>query len=356
MVVVGAGCGDVCEGWLPERDGFGLRAGEGGDEDLPGACFTEGRGAGAGGGATGVDIVDEQDIAAGDEGGLGHGEGAAEVLAALAGVEAELAFGLPGAGEEVMGGTQTKGGMGAAEGVEGVGGEELGLVEAALAGLAAEEGDGGDEGLGGGIEEWGEIGNGVGEEMAERPGGQAKGVEFQKANEAAQLALIDAEGDGAGEGGRNAAARGTERAGGVAAGEEALAFKAEGFAADDAERRGGVGFGLGAKRAEAELANGEGRGAEKRGGAEPAVGGEEGGEEIVKGAAGCAAKAERGVGRGRGVVLLRALGSALCVCSSQSAGRSLCEPPERLVIQAFAEDSPHSHDAPGPLTASLPGV
>ena len=112
-----------------------------------------------------------------------------------------------------------------------------------------------------------------------------------------------------------------------------------------------MGFGLRAKGAEAGFADGKGGGAKKGSGAEPAIGGEEGGEEIVEEGAGDVSE-----GRGGQVVLLRALRSALCVGSGQSAGRSLCEPPERLVIQTIAEDSPHSHDAPGHLAASLPGV
>lgn len=311
MMVDGVSRGNVRDRRLPQGHGLGLRAGECGDEDLSGAGPRERKGAGASGGAGGVDVVEEEDIAAGDEGWVGRGEGATQVLAALAWIEAELAFGLLHAGEEVVSGAQAQGGMRPAESGQGVGGEQFSLVEAALTSLAAEERDGGDKGLSGGIEDGGEIGDGVGEELPERLRGLPHAFELQQTDEAAQLALIDAEGDGAGEGWWDTAAGGADGAGEVAAGDEAFAFEAQGFAAGGAEGGGGVGFGLRTKAAEAELADGQGGGAQKRRGTEAAVCGEEGGDEVVEDGAGCA---EEAVGdRGGRVVLLRALGSALCV-------------------------------------------
>ncbi len=304
-MVDGGVCGGAGEGRIPERHGFGLRAGDRGDEDVPGARTGKGKGAGAGGGAGGVDVVDEQDIAAGDEGGLRDGEGATQVLATLTGVEAELAFGLAGAGEEMVGRLEAQRGMRSAEGAEGVGGEELGLVEAAIARLAAEERDGGDEGFGQGIEGGSEIGDGVGEEAAEWLCGGPEPIELEQAEEIAELARVDTEGDGAGEGGRDAATRGAAGAGGVAAGDEALALKAQSFSADGAEGGCGVGFSLRAKGGEAGFADGKGGGVEEGSGAEAAVAGKEGGEEIVEEGAGCAEEDR--------VVLRRALGRALCV-------------------------------------------
>ena len=152
--------------------------------------------------------------------------------------------------------------MGAAEVPEGVGGEQLGLVEAALACFGAEEGDGGDEGVDGGVELWGEIGDGEGEQAAEGIGRGTEAVELEEADEVAHLVGVEGEGDGAGEGGRNAAAGGAALGRGAAAGGEALAFEAEGFATGAAEGAW-VGLGLGPKSGEAGLADGKGADAEE---------------------------------------------------------------------------------------------
>jgi len=70
------------EGGVPEGDAAGLGAGEGGDPDLAGAGAAQDAGALAGGGAGGVDVVDEQDLAADGERVGADGEGAFEVAAA----------------------------------------------------------------------------------------------------------------------------------------------------------------------------------------------------------------------------------------------------------------------------------
>ena len=284
MVVRGL-AGEGARGiWCPERDDLGLGAGEGGDKHLAGAGLAEGGGAGAGGGTGGVDVIDEEHIAAGDADRIRNREGIAQVGAALPGVEAELARGGADAGEETVVRLEAEAGGGAAEMPQGLSGEQLGLVEAALACLAAEERNGGDEGVGGGIEEWGEIGDGEGEQTAERLGRGSEAVELEEAEEIAHLAGVEGEGDGAGEGRGTAAARRAELGGGAAAGCEALAFKAEGFAAGCAERTG-MSLGLGPESGEAGLADGKGADAEEGGCAKATIAGEEGGDEVVENAA-----------------------------------------------------------------------
>ena len=269
---------------IPERDGFGLCTGERGHNDPPGACLAQHRGAGPGGGAGGVDIVDEQDVAAGHRRSLGHGKGGAQVVATLARVEAELAFCLADTGENAVRGPQAQGGVRAAQLLERPRGEQFGLVEATLTGLAARQGNGGDEGFDGRIETWCQLRDALGEKAAERIGGRAQAVKLQQADQLAQGTGVHAKGNGPGEGRGNAAARGADLIGGMAAGEEAFTLKAESFAADGAEKTG-MGLRLGAKRAETDLADGKGGGVKQGSGTDAAIAGEERRDQVIEGAA-----------------------------------------------------------------------
>jgi hypothetical protein len=251
-----------------------LGAGERGDPDFLCAGPFERAGGSAGGGAGGVDVVDQQKAAAGEGPGgagvAGHGEGGLQVAAAGGGGERGLGFSGFGAQEQARLDLErhavVPGGVG-----EGTG-EQLGLVEAAPALLAGMQGYGhnrhpqGDAGLGGDLR---------GHESAEWPRDRLHAGVFEQVDERAHGAAIEAVGDGAVEGGWDEAAGAAEPVAGSAVGGR-KGVGAEGFTTVEAE-----GAGLRGQVKPAGGADGDAGEACERGGAEGAGGGENGGAEGV---------------------------------------------------------------------------
>ena len=120
----------------PDGEGLNLCAGERGDADGGGTGGKQRAGAFAGGGAGGVDVVEEKDVAAGDGDGVDDGEGVLEIGAALMRREAEVALSVAAALEGIMRGLQIPMRSQVVEFAESGAGEQDRLVESAGA-LAA---------------------------------------------------------------------------------------------------------------------------------------------------------------------------------------------------------------------------
>ena len=205
--------GGVSE-FLRERLAIGGEAscaGECGDPHGCGAGIEQGLGGGAGGGAGGENVVDEKDVLAGDGGGRGDAECAADIDTALA--RGESGLGLSGALAQQSAGGQgeTPCGVGLGEEMERLGGHGAGLVEAAIGMPGAVQGHGDDEQFGGGL--GGQRGDGVGEELAERAGGTAHAAVFEGVDGVFHAAVVGTVGDSALKWGRNEAAGAAERSG-----------------------------------------------------------------------------------------------------------------------------------------------
>jgi hypothetical protein len=175
-------------------------AGQGCDADRSGSGAGEGAGNGASGSAGGENVVDDQDVALGDGARIGHGEGAADVAAALVRAESGLAVSGANADDGVGRESETPAGMGVMERPNGGFGEQTRLVEPALSMLGAVQRNGDYREVQRGV--CSQLRDGLGEETAERARGRRKPLIFQRMDGVAHAVFVGAVGYGADEAGR----------------------------------------------------------------------------------------------------------------------------------------------------------
>lgn len=255
---------------IPEGPFLFLCTGYGRDADGGGSGAAEGLRAGAGRGAGGVNVVDEQHVAIGNGCGVRRDERAAEILAPLMRGETGLALGSPMTRENIGSQMQAQIGAAPAEEMDRAAREEFRLVEAALAAFAGIERDGHDDQIGGQI---GDGENGIGEERAEALCQRLHAVVFQQVEQSAQLIAVEAPRDGLLERRRRGAAGAAK---GVIGG--AFRVREQGFAAAVAKRAG-----LRGEMIPAGSADGQEGETGEREAADAAIGGEEYGGEAVEG-------------------------------------------------------------------------
>jgi len=188
-----------------------LGAGDGGDVDACCPGTQEGLTAGPGGGAGGVNVVDEQYMMACD-GALrlftGNGKSATHVDAALMGAEPGLAFRGPAALEYPRGELKPHLRLLLPETADEAVGEMLGLIESAAAFAAAMQRDGHDEqGLG----KVSNIENALGKQCAEAGSNGFNAVVFKQVDELAELVPVNSPGNSEREGRLGHAANAAER-------------------------------------------------------------------------------------------------------------------------------------------------
>jgi hypothetical protein len=290
-----------------------LGAGDGGDMNTGCAGAEEGLAAGAGSGACGVDVVDEEDVLSCDVA-LGvfacNGKGTTDVGATLARAEACLTLRGPAAGESMGSELQFELRLPALEAACEGAGEMLRLIESSAPFASAMEGYGHDEQGGR------EMGNGeyaLGEDCAEALGDGLDAVVLEQVEEGAKFVLIEAPCNGEGEGRLGAAAEPAELLRRIGGGTGA---SGEVFSAAGAE-----GTGLGLEQVPAGGADGRCGEFSERGGAEAAGRWDQNGRESVERAGGGTSK--------------DANHCAPCRCF----GRRMIH--KRRMLHA-AEDSPHA--------------
>jgi len=221
-------------------------------------------GAGAGGGAGGIDVVDKQDIFSPDRRGPGDKKSAADIDAALMRAEARLTFGgalpLEQRGHKVDAYLRAP----RAEGGKQTAGKQVRLIKSVLAAFLFEERNGDDPEVGG------EVGNHqdlLGEQRSEALCQGFHPVIFEEVEEGAEGSGIDAVGYGFLKIGWLDAAGATALFG-EQAGMGAAGIKRQGFAAAGAERGG-----LSGQIVPAGSTDGQEGKTRKRGAANAAVGG-----------------------------------------------------------------------------------
>jgi hypothetical protein len=206
-----------------------LRAGDGGYAHGGGAGFNEHLRAGAGGGAGGVDVVYEQDVAAADGLSVGDKKSAAQILAALARSQPRLAFGGSLTHKATGRHLEDSLRMRASKMADRFCREGAGLVEAALTHAAGMQGHGDDKQVRGrtGLEE---LLDGGGQARSENFGDRRNAVVFKGVDGAAHCAVIDAVADGGDKGRRREATGAAERGVVRGQGREEEIFSAAGAA------------------------------------------------------------------------------------------------------------------------------
>ncbi len=183
-------------------------AGERGNPDGAGAGVQQGFRRGACGGAGGEDVVDQQEIFAGDRGRIGDAKRSAKVEAALAGCESSLTLGGALSQQCLRGKGQLPGGVSPAQRNQCFCGKQTGLVKAATAIFGAMKGNRYDKQFCRSLVC--QLRDSVGEQASERARNGPEFVVFEGVDGVAHATVVGGAGNGALEGRRRQAAGAAE--------------------------------------------------------------------------------------------------------------------------------------------------